>query len=98
MFLERYLKHGEKLRMWLKELKIAIIEKNTAKIDELINDIPTLEKNDEIQEAIYLLKAASDLVSGLQNNTQTSMSQMKRNLNFLKSTESKATAKFDVKS
>ena len=84
--------------MWLKSLKIAIVEKNTEKINELMDSIPTLENDAEVQEAIYLLRAAWELVLSFQNDIQKSMSQMKKNLDFLKSTESKPAAKFDIKS
>jgi len=84
--------------MWLANLKIAIIEKNTDKLSKLMEDIPQLEKKEEIDQAIYLLKEATELVQSLQNKTSASMKQMKKNIDFLKSTEHKTSNRLDIKS
>ena len=84
--------------MWLNQLKIAIIEKNIDKLDELMDNLPELEKQKEIEQAIYLLQEATSLVEGLKNSTQLSMIQMKKNINFLKSTQVSVTSKFDISS
>ena len=84
--------------MWLTNLKIAIVEKNTDRLNELVEDIPQLEKKEDINQAIYLLKEATELVLSLQNETSTSMKQMKKNINFLKSTEHKTSNRLDIKS
>ncbi len=98
MYLELFWMRGEKLRMWLNNLKIAIVEKNTDAIDKLMDDIPKLENTDDIEEAIYLLKAATELVSGLKDETDASMKQIKTNIKFLRSTEAHSTNKLDIKS
>ncbi len=82
--------------MWLKQLKIAIIEKNTDKLDELLEDIPKLEKKEDIQQAIFLLREATELVHTLKDATSTSMIQMKKNINFLKSTQFQTSNKLDI--
>lgn len=84
--------------MWLTNLKIAIVEKNTDRLNELIDEIPQLEKKEEIDEAIYLLREATQLVQQLQDETALSMKQMKKTLDFLKSTEYKSSNKLDIKS
>lgn len=84
--------------MWLTSLKIAIVEKNTDKLTELMEDIPQLEKKEDIEQAIFLIKEATVLVQTLQNETSTSMIQMKKNINFLKSTEHKTSNRLDVTS
>lgn len=89
--------HGETLRMWLNKLKIAIIEKNTDALAELMDDIPKLTKADEIQEAIYLLDAATELVSTLKDEASVSMKQIKKNLQFLRSTDIPTSSRLDVK-
>ena len=48
--------------MWLKELKIAIIEKNTGKISSLLEDIPKGLSQDELLKSQYLLKGANELI------------------------------------
>ena len=73
--------------MWLKQLKIAIIEKNTNKLNELMDSLPQLENTEEIEEALYLIKEASELVYTLKDETSVSMRQMKKNIDFLNSTQ-----------
>jgi len=84
--------------MWLKELKIAIIEKNTGKISSLLEDIPKGLSQDELLQAQYLLKGANELIHELQKNTQSSMLQMKKNIDFLKSTQAPHTPKLNINS
>lgn len=83
--------------MWLNSLKIAIIEKNTDKINELLENLPKLEDKDEIEQAIYLLREASELVHTLKDETAATMKQLKKNMDFLKSTETQKTNKLDIK-
>ena len=84
--------------MWLTNLKIAIVEKNTDRLNELMDEIPQLEKKEEIDQAIYLIKEATELVQSFQNETSSSMKQMKKNINFLKSTEHRTSNRLDIKS
>jgi hypothetical protein len=84
--------------MWLNELKIAIIEKNTDKIDNLVNNLPTLSKREDIDSAVCLLNEATRLIKSLQAESRASMLQMKKNLDFLNSATANQTAKFDIKS
>jgi len=83
--------------MWLTNLKIAIIEKNTDRLNELMDEIPQLEEKKDIEEALYLIKEASELVHRLQDKTVASMKQMKKNIDFLKSTEHETSNKLDIK-
>ena len=84
--------------MWLTNLKIAIIEKNTDRLSELMDEIPQLEKEEDIEQAIYLIKEATELIQTLQDATSTSMKQMKKNIDFLKSTEHRVSNRLDIKS
>ncbi|MCW8896042.1 MAG: hypothetical protein OQK48_07335 [Sulfurimonas sp.] len=84
--------------MWLKSFKIALIEKNTDALSKLMNDVPKLDSPDDIQEAIYLLKAATELVSKLKDDTSHSMEKIKKNLQFLRSTDIPTSKKLDITS
>ena len=84
--------------MWLNHLKIAIVEKNTDRLNELMDEIPQLERKEDINQAIYLLKEATELVLTLQDETSASMKQMKKNIEFLKSTEHRTSNRLDIKS
>ena len=77
--------HGEILLMWLNDFKIAIVEQNIEKLNELMDSIPQLETKEEMTEALYLIKEASELVQNLKNETSNSMGQIRKNLHYLKS-------------
>lgn len=91
-------KHGEKPLMWLTKLKIAIIEKNPDALSKLLDDIPQLQSPKEIEEAVYLLKEATALMSKLKEETKASMKQIKKNLDFLRSTDIPTSKKLDIRS
>ena len=84
--------------MWLNELKIALIQKDTAKLGKLVENLPHLKKAEEIDEALHLLAAATTLITELRDDTQTSMIQMKKNIDFLKSTQAPLVSKLDINS
>jgi len=84
--------------MWLTKLKIAVIEKDTDALDKLLDDIPTQHTKDEASEALYLLKEATELVHKLKDETAVSMIQVKKNLSFLRSTETKPKSTLDIRS
>ena len=84
--------------MWLTSLKVAIVEKNTDSIDRLLGEIPELTDPKEIEEAVYLLREASKLLHTLKDETSASMKQIKKNLQFLRSTDIPTSSKLDIKS
>ena len=84
--------------MWLTKLKIAIVEKDTDTLLKLMDDIPSLSEPKELEEAVYLLREASELVYTLQDETSVSMAQIKKNIAFLRSTETKTSNKLDIRS
>ena len=84
--------------MWLNKLQIAIIEKDTQKLDNLLDNIPKFDSIDEMQKASYLLKEAMELLFVLKDETLVSIKQIKKNLEFLNSAQVKPTSKLDIKS
>ncbi len=90
--------HGEKQRMWLTKLKIAIIEKDTNSLERLLDDMPQLESHTEIQEALYLLEEAKRVINNLKDETNHSMKQIQKNLKFLRSTDIPTSRSFDMMS
>jgi len=87
---------GEILRMWLKKLKIAVIQKDIKSLAVLLDDIPVLKDAKEVEEALYLLQEAQRVVQALKDETTSSMLQMKKNIDFLNSTIANKTAQFDI--
>ncbi len=84
--------------MWLKELKIALIQKDTDSLKKLFEDIPHLSDPKEIEEALYLTKAATELVESLKLDTKNSMKKIRQTIDYLNSATANTTAKFDITS
>ncbi|MCW8838386.1 MAG: hypothetical protein OQJ77_05790 [Thiovulaceae bacterium] len=84
--------------MWLNQLQVAIIEKDTKKLDELLDTLPEFQNKEEMQKASYLLREALELLYKLKDETSASMIQIKKNIKFLNSTQSKPLNKLDIKS
>lgn len=84
--------------MWLTKLKIAIVERNPDALNKLLDDIPQLGEQKEIEEAIYLLKEADRLIHTLKDETSASMKQIKKNLDFLRSNDIPTSKKLDIRS
>jgi len=84
--------------MWLNQLKIAIIEKNIDKINHLMANLPQLDNLADAEQALALTNEAEKLVLNLKDDTAISMKQMKKNIDFLKSTQAPRSAKLDIKS
>ena len=83
--------------MWLNKLQIAIVEKDVDKLDELLEQMPEFKDKDEMIKAACLLKEALNLLYTLKDQTSESMKQIKKNLDFLSSTQNKPKNKLDVK-
>ncbi|HIC45057.1 MAG TPA: hypothetical protein EYO73_12495 [Sulfurimonas sp.] len=82
--------------MWLTKLKIAIAEKNTDSISVLMDSIPKFESIERMKEAQFLLKEATSLASILQSESLSSMRQIKKNINFIQSTQEVNTRRLDI--
>ena len=98
MFLKVFWKHGERLRMWLTDFKIAIIEKNIDKLDSLIDEVPSNMSQKEIENALYLIDQAADIVSDLKSELFKSMQKTRNNLRFLNVTNTAPISKLNIKS
>ena len=83
---------------WLTKLKIAIVEKNTDNINSLLDETPNFEKIEDVKEAMYLFKEALELLYGLKDETAQSMEQLKKNMEFLNSTQPANENTLDVSS
>jgi hypothetical protein len=97
MFSRDFLKRGERPQMWLDKLKIATIEKDVASLEKLLRDVPELKEKKEREEALYLLKEATSQMQKLKDETLISMQQMKKNLDFLRATDSRSFKNLDIR-
>ncbi|ADN08195.1 hypothetical protein [Sulfurimonas autotrophica] len=84
--------------MWIKQLKIALVQQDLKQVNDLLDNIPLFKKKQEMLEASCLLKEAANIFTILKNETALSMKQIQKNKDFLNSTQADATAKFDITS
>ena len=98
MSLKDFWKRGERLRMWLTELQIAIIEKNPQRIDALIGNMPKFESLEDMQSASSLIKEALNLMHHLKDETGQTLEKIQKHKDFLNSATADKTAKFDITS
>jgi len=84
--------------MWLNQLKIAIIEKDIERLSELMDTLPKLSKQEDIEIALSLIGEATKLVEGLRDGTNSSMLQIQKNISFLKSTQAPFASTLDINS
>lgn len=82
--------------MWLKSLKIAIVEQNTQLLDKLLEDIPHFSSKEELDQAICLLEEATNMMHTLREETRQTMLQLKKNLDFLRTTDIPTSKNLDV--
>ncbi|WP_373036537.1 hypothetical protein [Sulfurimonas sp.] len=83
--------------MWLKKLQIAVIEKNTDAIESLLDTAPEFDNIKDVESAMYLLREAAELVYTLKDETALTIKQLKKNIDFLKSTQPATKNKLDIK-
>ena len=84
--------------MWIDKLKIAIVQKDTKNISKLLDETPKLTDVDKIKEAMFLLKEATILLQSLKDETSESMKQIKKTMDFIKSTQHQDINKLDITS
>jgi len=84
--------------MWADALEIAIIEQDINAINNLLDNMIEIHDVQEAKRAFYLLEEASILVGNLKDETAASMKKMKKNINFLKATQSSLENKLDITS
>jgi hypothetical protein len=74
--------------MWLRQFKIALVQRDSDTINTLLDEMPKFTEVSQMKEAQFLLTQASDFISELQDETAHSMAQLKKNSNYLRSTNS----------
>jgi outer membrane protein assembly factor BamD (BamD/ComL family) len=82
--------------MWTHKLKIAIATENIAAIARLSNELPSFSSVEQMQEAAYLIQNALTFLNAQKASTATALSQIKKNLDFLQSSNNKPKSTFDI--
>lgn len=82
---------------WLRELRIAVIEKNIEKVDALTFELPHFETLQDKKDALFLLKEALDILQNAKEDTKKVLSQLRKNIDFLNSTRYSKSSSIDVR-
>jgi hypothetical protein len=84
--------------MWLNNFKIAVIEKNIDSIKSLLEEMPEFKDLNSMKEASYLIKEAAAFLQEKKSLMSVEMQQIRKNMDFLNSTNSNSKSSFDIKS
>ncbi|MDD5157992.1 hypothetical protein [Sulfurimonas sp.] len=84
--------------MWLERLQIAIIERDENALKDLLGSPFESNDADEAQRAQFLLLEAVKVIQELKNETKMTMIQLKKNIDFLNSTQLQTHNKLDIRS
>lgn len=82
--------------VWLNNLKIAIVQKDTNLLDELLSNMPQEASLEEIESALVLMGEAISMMEELKSSTLISMQNIKKNLKFLQNDEITSTSRLDI--
>lgn len=67
---------------WLNELKIAYLNKNDDKMNELLDHLPTLKTRDEMLEALAIMEQIAEYAKIQQEKLNSEMRKLKQTKNF----------------
>ncbi len=68
---------------WLTDLKLAIINEELESLEKLGSEIPTFSEDDNLQEALALIKQASKILQAERVSTKRSMENIKKTKEYL---------------
>lgn len=84
--------------MWLKNFKLAVLQKDAGKIASLLDEMPQFKNLADMEEAAWLTKEALNVIGELKDESQTAMIQIQKNIKFLESTRPQTSTNLDIKS
>ncbi|AWI33570.1 hypothetical protein LS72_007030 [Helicobacter apodemus] len=68
---------------WLNELKVAYLNRNDNKINELLDNLPTLTTRDEIFEALTIMEQITEYAKTQKQQLSQEMRKLKQTKKFL---------------
>jgi len=80
--------------IWINQLKIAIVEKNEERIEELIYELPQFDSLEQMEEAAYMMQEAHTLLTKEKETLATKLLKIKKQKEFINS-NIKHTSSFD---
>lgn len=70
---------------WINQLKIAIVEENENRIEELLTDLPQFSSLKEMQSAAYLMQEAHNFLTRKKDEYASKLVKLKKQKEFLNS-------------
>lgn len=83
--------------MWLTKLKTALLLGQLDRIASLINEMPTFDTLEEMEQAAYLLQNVKIFLEEGKAETSQILHQLKNTINFLQSTQTDQPASLNLK-
>ncbi len=83
--------------MWLNKLKTALVLGQLDRIASLINEMPTFDTLEEMEQAAYLLQNVKIFLEEGKAETSQILHQLKNTINFLQSTQTDQPASLNLK-
>ncbi len=68
---------------WLNELKVAYLNKNDNKINELLENLPMLKTRDEMFEALAIMEQITEYAIAQKNKLGIEMKKLRQTKSFL---------------
>jgi len=68
---------------WINNLKIAIIEKNELRIEELTQSLPNFDPLEKMKEATYIMQEAHNFLLHEKNDMATKILKIKKQKEFI---------------
>ncbi|WP_104722087.1 hypothetical protein [Helicobacter mesocricetorum] len=68
---------------WINELKVAYLNKNDDKINELLDNLPTLTTRDEMFETLAIMEQITQYAKAQKNQLSQEMRKLKQTKQFL---------------
>lgn len=83
--------------MWLTQLKVAFVLGQIERISALIEEMPTFETLEEMEQAAFLFQQIQTFLENEKMKTSQTMQQLKNTLNFLQSTQTDLPSSLNLK-
>lgn len=83
--------------MWLTQLKVALVLGQIDRISALIEEMPTFETLEEMEQAAFLFQQIQAFLEDEKSKTSQTMQQIKNTLNFLQSTQTDLPSSLNLK-
>ena len=75
---------------WLNELKVAYLNKNDNKLNELLDNTPILKTRDEMFEALAIMEQITEYAKAQKEKLSLEMRKLKQTKNFFPQQENEA--------